>query len=129
MVERQGKVAAYVVSSTKGVTLMRHVKARVLPSAVIYTDDAPAYRKPIPQAGYQHQRVHHAAHVYVEGDSHTQTIEGFWSLVKRGIGGTHHAVSAKYLQGYLNEYAWRYNHRRDLQSQFETLLLKAARPE
>ncbi len=129
MVERQGNVAAYVVPSTKGATLMRHVKARVLPSAVIYTDDAPAYRKPIPQAGYQHQRVHHAAHVYVEGDSHTQTIEGFWSLVKRGIGGTHHAVSAKYLQGYLNEYAWRYNHRKDLQSQFETLLLKAAQPE
>ena len=41
------------------------------------------------------------------GDVHTNPIEGFWSLVKRGIAGTHHAVSAKWLQGYLNEYTWR----------------------
>jgi transposase len=49
------------------------------------------------------------------GDMHTNTIEGegFWSLVKRGTAGMHHGVSAKWLQGYLNEYAWRYNHRDD----------------
>ena len=45
------------------------------------------------------------------GDVHTNTIEGFWSLVKRGIGGVYHSVSKKYLQTYLNEYAFRYNHR------------------
>jgi transposase len=60
------------------------------------------------------------------GDVHTNTIEGFWSLVKRGIAGTHHAVSAKWLQGYLNEYAWRYNHRDDGQAMFLTLLLRSA---
>ncbi|MGA7088737.1 MAG: IS1595 family transposase [Candidatus Dormiibacterota bacterium] len=129
MVERGGKVAAYVVPSVQTPTLMAHVKARVLPEAVIYTDEARQYQYGIKRAGYQHRRIHHAAHVYVQGDIHTQTIEGFWSLVKRGIGGTHHAVSAKYLQGYLNEYAWRYNHRKDLRSQFDTLLLKAAEPE
>jgi transposase len=126
MVERQGRVAAHVVPSTQGATLMRHVKARVLPETVIYTDSAHSYWTPLRQAGYQHKRVHHEARVYVEGDAHTQTIEGFWSLVKRGIGGTHHAVSAKHLQGYLNEYAWRYNHRMDGRSQFESLLLRAA---
>jgi transposase len=126
MVERQGKVAPHVVPSTQGVTLMRHVKARVRPEAVIYTDSAQMYRTPLRQAGYQHKRVHHEARVYVEGDAHTQTIEGFWSLVKRGIGGTHHAVSAKHLQGYLNEYVWRYNHRHDGRAQFESLLLRAA---
>jgi transposase len=129
MAERHGKVAAHVVPSIRSATIMAHVKARVLPEAVIYTDEAMHYRKAVPNAGYQHRRIHHTARVYVQGDTHTQTIEGFWSLVKRGIGGTHHAVSAKYLQGYLNEYAWRYNHRRDDQSQFETLLLKAAQPE
>ncbi len=56
------------------------------------------------------------------GDVHTNTIEGFWSLVKRGISGIHHAVSAKYLQGYLNEYAWRYNHRHDTTPMFKSLL-------
>jgi hypothetical protein len=59
---------------------------------------------------------------------HTNTIEGFWSLVKRGVGGVYHAVSAKYLQGYLNEYAWRYNHRAYDRALFSTLLLRAATP-
>jgi ISXO2 transposase-like protein len=47
----------------------------------------------------------------VSGDAHTQTIGGFWSLVKRGIGGVHHGVSAKHLQSYLDEYVFRYNNR------------------
>jgi hypothetical protein len=47
--------------------------------------------------------------VYVIGDIHTNTIERFWSLVKRGIGGVYHSVSQKYLQTYLNEYSFRYN--------------------
>ena len=59
---------------------------------------------------------------------HTQTIDGFWSLVKRGIDGTHHAVSPKWLQGYLNEYVWRYNHRDDPVAMFLLLLLRAAQP-
>ncbi len=64
----------------------------------------------------------------VSGDVHTNSIEGFWSLVKRGINGVYHVVSAKHLQGYLNEYAWRYNHRNGGQAMFETLLLRASRP-
>jgi len=64
--------------------------------------------------------------VYVSGNVHTQTIDGFFGLYKTGIRGTYHAVSSKWLQGYLNEYAWRYNHRDDARAQFETLLLRAA---
>lgn len=56
------------------------------------------------------------------GDVHTNTIEGFWSLVKRGINGVYHVVSAKYLQSYLNEYAFRYNHRQDEVPMFQTML-------
>lgn len=59
---------------------------------------------------------------------HTNTIEGFWSLVKRGISGTHHAVSPKWLQGYLNEYIWRYNYRDDPRAMFELLILRSAFP-
>ena len=51
------------------------------------------------------------AGVYVSGDVHTNTIEGFWATVKRGIGGNYHAVSTKYLQSYLDEYCFRYNNR------------------
>jgi len=53
-------------------------------------------------------RIRHSARIYVSGDIHTQAIEGFWSLVKRGIGGVYHNVSAKYLQTYLDEYSFRY---------------------
>ena len=72
--------------------------------------------------GYEHRRVHHAAKVYVQGDTHTNTIEGFWSLVKRGISGVNHAVSEKYLQSYLNEYSFRYNRREQDQPMFEAFL-------
>ena len=74
---------------------------------------------------YPHRRVHYAAKVYVQGDAHTNTMEGFWSLVKRGIGGVYHSVSSEHLQGYLNEYAWRYSHRKEELSLFELVLLRA----
>ena len=61
--------------------------------------------------GYEHRRIHHASKVYVVGDIHTNTVEGFWSLLKRGIGGVYHAVSQKYWQTYLDEYSYRYNRR------------------
>ena len=61
----------------------------------------------------------------MSGDVHTNTIEGFWSLVKGGIGGVYHAVSHKWLQGYLNEYVFRYNHREGVDP-FRVLLARAA---
>ena len=125
MVERGGHVAAHVVPTNWQAPAFRHIETRVLPEAVVYTDEAAAYG-PLAGKGYQHRRIHHAAKVYVQGDIHTNTIEGFWSLVKRGIGGTHHAVSAKWLQGYLNEYVWRYNRRGDGRAQFLSLILRAA---
>lgn len=73
----------------------------------------------------EHRRVPHAERIYVSGDVHTNTIEGFWSLVKRGIGGVYHSVSRKHLLGYLNEYAWRYNQRFDSRDRFTALLLRS----
>lgn len=128
MVQRGGNVSAYVVPSTRGRTLGRHVEERVLPASVIFTDEAPVYLGIAADGGYQHERINHEARVYVEGNVHTNTIEGFWSLVKNGIRGSHHAVSAKHLQGYLNEYVWRYNHRDDRRAMFWTLLVRAALP-
>ena len=66
----------------------------------------------LPAMGYSHARINHAERVYVSGDVHTNTIEGFWSLVKRGSAASTIGVS-KHLQGYLNEYAWRYNQRHE----------------
>jgi len=77
-------------------------------------------------AGYVHRRINHSARVYVSGNVHTQAIEGFWSLVKRGIGGVYHSVSAKYLQTYLDEYAFRYNRRHLGNQQFRSILKKVS---
>ena len=125
--ERGGRVVARVVPDTTKRTLLPHVIERVMPRSTVYTDEAAAY-DPLTGMGYGHKRVHHAAKVYVEGDVHVNSLEGFWSLVKRGIGGVYHSVSSKHLQSYLSEYAWRYNHRNDGQASFRTLLLRAARP-
>ena len=116
--------AGLTVANGLRATIMPHIKAHVLDKSTIYTDEFIVYDGLL-RAGYPHKRVHHAAKVYASGDVHTNTIEGFSSLMKRGIGGVYNAVSAKHLQGYLNEYAWRYNHRDDGRAMFETLLLRA----
>lgn len=59
--------------------------------------DCPRYFNQIAGHGYKHQRIHHRARIYVRGTVHTNAIEGFWSLLKRGIGGVYHSVSAKHL--------------------------------
>jgi len=124
IVERQGRVIARRVADARTATLLPIIRERVLPRSTVYTDEWRPYRN-LGKSGYFHDRIHHAEKVYVSGDVHTNTIEGFWSLVKRGIGGVYHVVSAKHLQGYLNEYAWRYNRRNDGRAQFQTLLLRA----
>lgn len=124
-VERGGRVRATVAQGTRG-DCWNHVETHVLPASTVYTDEYGPYNSL--RRGYQHQRINHSQKVYVRGDVHTQTIEGFWSLVKNGIRGAHHAVSAKHLQGYLNEYAWRYNFREDPRSMFELLLARSALP-
>lgn len=122
MVERGGRVRATV--SPNG-PLIGNVVEHVLPKTNVYTDEAKAYRG-LRKRGYEHERVHHTAKIYVSGTVHTNTIEGFWSLVKRGISGVYHAVSAKYLQMYLDEYVYRYNHRHDERDLFTQVISLAA---
>jgi transposase len=105
-----------------GYSVANHRRARA-PESIVYTDDYPIYDKLAKHAnGYVHRRIQHKQKVYVMGDIHTNTIEGFWSLVKRGIGGVYHSVSKKYLQTYLNEYSFRYNRRMLQQPMFTSLL-------
>jgi transposase len=81
-------------------------------SASLYSDELAVYRY-APKFGYRHRKVNHGKKEYVRGDIHTNTIEGFWSQLKRSIVGTHHSVSRKHLQKYVNEFSFRYNHRKD----------------
>jgi transposase len=124
MVERGGRVRADVVPSRKAETLYPQVVKYVLPSSTIFTDEWPSYND-LGQR-YRHHRIRHTEKVYVSGDVHTQTIEGFFSNLKRGVAGTYHSVSGKWLQSYLNEYAWRYNERHHSRAMFESLVDRAA---
>ncbi|MGA8763211.1 MAG: IS1595 family transposase [Candidatus Sulfotelmatobacter sp.] len=128
IVERKGRIVARVTPEITMASTNALVKEYVLPDSTIFTDDASAYRQlpRIPGAGYEHKRINHSQKVYVMGDVHTNTIEGFWSLVKRGIGGVYHSVSAKYLQSYLNEYSFRYNRRDSGNLIFPAMLAKVS---
>jgi len=110
--QRKGKVSASPIDNLKSSTMIPIVKERVLPESMIYTDEYRTYNS-LKKHSYKHKRVHHVSKVWVAGDAHTNTIEGFWSALKRGINGVYHAVSEKHLQSYINEYAFRYNHRND----------------
>ena len=121
--QRKGEVSATKVNDVKSSTVYPLIKEHVLPQSMIYTDEFPMYNK-LRKQGYHHKRVHHASKVWVMGDAHTNTIEGFWSVLKRGISGVYHSVSERYLQSYIDEYAFRYNHRKDEQPMFLTILSK-----
>jgi len=109
MVERKGRVRCVIADEATRIVLHGIAKEYILPKSTVFTDDAAAYYGF--EKHYDHKRINHSQEIYVMGDVHTQTIEGFWSLVKRGIGGVYHSVSKKYLQTYLNEYSFRYNRR------------------
>src|ERR1043165_8039308 len=123
VLQRQGAVVAKVVSNRDQETLIPFLEERVLPATMVFTDEWKSYDQ-LESKGYTHNRVHHSANVYVKGDAHTNGIEGFWSLVKNGIRGVNHSVSAKYLQMYLDEYSFRYNRRHDVTPMFESILKK-----
>jgi transposase-like protein len=128
IVERKGRIVAQVSPELTIAATSALVKEYVLPETMIYTDDAATYNA-LPRLqgmGYQHRRINHSAKVYVAGEVHTNTIEGFWSLVKRGIGGVYHSVSAKYLQSYLDEYSFRYNRRDSGNLIFAAMLERAS---
>jgi transposase len=125
-VERGGRVRAKVVRSRTGQDVESPIFEHVLPESMIFTDEWVGYSTRIERRYIGHRRIRHEDRVYVSGDVHTQTIEGWFGLMKNGIRGTYHAVSTKWLQGYLNEYAWRYNMRLDRRVMFKALVLRAA---
>jgi len=121
MVQRKGQVRAFVAADVKSDTLRGLIKEHVLPNSVVFTDDFKSYNG-IGARGYTHRRINHTEKVYVNGEVHTNTIEGFWFLIKSGIRGVYHSVGRHYLQTYLNEYAFRYNRRFDVQPMFTSFL-------
>lgn len=126
-VERGGRVKATVLPSRRGPKLQEQAVEWVDPEAIVFTDEWGAYNQ-LHKHFAEHKRIRHTAREYVIGDTHTNTIEGFFGNLKTGIRGNYKAISHKWLQGYLNEFCWRYNHRHDRRAMFHTLIERAAAP-
>lgn len=111
ILERNGKLIAKVVPYVNQITLQPLVKQYVLKDARIISDNFWGYRG-LNKHFKIHDVINHTLNEYVNGTIHTNTIEGFWSLMKRGIFGIYHFASPKHLQRYVDEFAYRYNSRK-----------------
>lgn len=111
IVARGGDVKAKV-SRRETHLILNHIRKNVETGSAIMSDQFGVYKK-VKKLGYSHSSVNHWKKEFTKGELHTNTIEGFWSQLKRSLNGTYHAVSPEYLQNYVNEFAWRYNRRND----------------
>lgn len=110
-VRRKGNVVARVISRANREEIAKFVRETVSNKvSLLATDEAPAYKR---LGSWPHKSVNHRRGQYVNGSVHTNTIEGFWSILKRGVVGTFHKVSAKYLPLYVAEFQFRYNNRKN----------------
>ncbi|HSW66193.1 MAG TPA: IS1595 family transposase [Bacillota bacterium] len=109
-VERTGRASVVHVRSSGARVLLPEIENRIAAGSHIHSDEWQAY-KTLNRRGYSHTTVNHSKLEYVRGTAHTNTIEGFWSQLKRSIDGSYHAVSPKYLQSYINQFVFMYNHR------------------
>ena len=122
MIERGGDVMTRVVPNVKRKTLERHILANIKDGSTISTDELSSYAK-IARLGYTHGTVNYSADQWVDGIHHVNSIEGFWSMLKRSIRGTHIHVSRKHLSKYLGEFEFRYNLRHAPETMFARLLM------
>lgn len=110
LVERGGRVRSRVVTNVTGKNVKEVLQANVSPDATLMTDAYQVYREPGKDFA-AHEVVDHGKGEYVRGDAHTNTVEGFYSQLKRSLDGTHHHVSVEHLHRYVGEFDFRYNSR------------------
>ena len=120
MLERGGEVMTKVVPDVKKRTLQPIVSENVEQGSTVHTDELRSYRG-LDRAGYDHRTVNHGAEEFVKGDSHVNSIEGFWARLKLSIRGTHVHVSGKHLWKYAKEFEYRYNRRHQLETIFQDM--------
>lgn len=120
--QRDGKVKAQKSKDVSGKTLRSFIKQNVKEGSVIHTDEWRSYNGL--SKSYLHYVINHGSGEYVKGDVHTNTLEGFWALLKRGVVGQYHYVTEKYLNRYIDEFCFRYNNRKN-KEMFSMTILKA----
>ena len=114
LVERGGQVRSTHITGKTFAGIKRSLRKNVSPDARLMTDDARLYKK-IAQRFAEHQAVNHSAGEYVRGDAHTNTVEGYFSVFKRGMTGVYQHCDWKHLHRYLAEFDFRYNNRAALE--------------
>jgi transposase-like protein len=106
IMERDGNVVAGPVTRTDGATLKGVINSHVFPGSTVYTDNHRGY---LGMQGYTHEVVNHGIGEYVRDQAHTNGIESFWALLKRGYYGIYHHMSVKHMHRYVNEFSFRHN--------------------
>jgi ribosomal protein L37AE/L43A/transposase-like protein len=117
-VQRKGKVKTKVIAQTNIENITKAIQEFIAPNSIMVTDEHHAYNRV--HELYEHKTVNHRDKEYVRYEEipvHTNNIEGYWNILKRQINGIHHSVSAKHLQRYCDESAFRYNNRESLQDE------------
>ena len=110
------------MAQTDAKTWIPEIQGSVEKGAAIMSDGMSSYNS-LARLGYKHGAVLHSEGVYVTGENiHTNSVEGFWSQLKRSIDGSYHHVTTHYLQKYVNEYSFRYSHRNDERNMFWTMM-------
>jgi len=115
--QRDGKIVARTLEETTRKELHGFINENVEEGANVITDELKGYLK---MEGYDHETVCHSVGEYVRGQAHTNGIESFWALLKRGYHGTHHFMSKKHLVNYVQEFAGRHN-TRSLDTMFQMM--------
>lgn len=121
MLERNGKVMTKIVPDAKTRTLQPHIHAHVEKGSEIQSDEWWAY-KGLDKQGYTHQTVEHGIGEYAKNGVHVNGIEGYWSMLKKGIKSTHIHVSSAYMENYAKEFEYRYNSRKNPNQMISDLL-------
>jgi len=121
MLERDGKIMTKIVPDAKTQTLEPLILANVQAGTEIQSDEWFAYRN-LDKKGYTHETVQHGAGEYARDGVHVNALEGYWSMLKKGIRSTHIHVSSEYLINYSKEFEYRYNNRKQPEGMFTDLL-------
>jgi len=120
MVEREGKVVMKKIDTTGRLELMEQIEKHIDRNATVMHDQYPGYQN-LHRLGYDHHAVNHGK-TYVRGKVYTNNIEGLWGRIKPGIKGVYRKVTSKYIESYMDEYCFRYNHRKEPELMFDLLL-------
>lgn len=118
-----GQIRAVATKYADATVALPFLRANIATGSTLHTDDSKIYSRV--KREFTHEFVNHSKQEYVRAGVSTNTIEGFWGQLKRSLDGTYHCVSPKYLQLYVNEFVFRYNHRQ--QAAFPVLAAAAAR--